>query len=191
MASLRHLPTIDTSKRASRRRQWHFTPGPSRLGTVAASEAIAFPARDFSAPIVPLAIHPSWRTFRPGPLPSFARARGSPARSKPPRPLRTVRTVATEILIADAARQRLRTLAKRKTTRAPSASATVVHGTIRYHALPYGSQPSTLFDILVPWDERVIAFDALAAEFTGMIPPHLQVRRSSARSTRFRYTDGG
>ena len=67
----------------------------------------------------------------------------------------------------------------------------MAHGTMRYHALPYGYQPSTLFDVSVPWDERVIASDALEAKFTGIIPPHLRIRRSSARPTQFLYTDGG
>ncbi len=93
--------------------------------------------------------------------------------------------------MADAARNRLRKLARREAARASSPSATVTHGTERHHALPYGRQPSTLFDIFVPWDERVVASNALEAEFTGVIPPHLRAKRSSARPAQFGYTDGG
>ncbi len=146
---------------------------------------------DLSVPLGPSVIHPRWQTSQPGSLPSFARSRGSAARPSAYRKTRTARTIATEILIADAARQRLRTLAKRATSRAPLASATVVHGTIRYDALPYGHQPSTLFDISVPWDERVIASYAFTVEIAGDLPPHLRIRHSSIRFTRFSYTTSG
>ena len=43
----------------------------------------------------------------------------------------------------------------------------------------------------MPGDERVIASDALEAEFTGIIPPHLRIRRPSTLPTQFGYTEGG
>lgn len=98
---------------------------------------------------------------------------------------------ATEVLIADAARQRVRILARQTTSRAHPAPSVVVYGTIRYHALPYGQQPSTLFDIFVPWDERVIASDAFTTEINGYLPLHLRIRYSSTRSTQFSYTASG
>ncbi len=59
--------------------------------------------------------------------------------------------------------------------------------------MPLHMAPNRLlcFGIFVPWDERVFASDALEAEFTSVIPPHLQIRRSSTRPTQFRYTDSG
>ena len=152
VTSLRRLPSTDASRRASRQRHWNFTPCPSRLAAVTAPVAVEFPPEDFSIPPGPPVIHPRWHTFQPGPLPPFGRPRGSRGRPRPRRAFRTARTVATEILLADAARNRLRKLVRRNFTRAPPCSPTVTHGTMRYHALPYGSQPSTLFDISVPWD---------------------------------------
>ena len=93
--------------------------------------------------------------------------------------------------LADAAPNRLRKLARREATRASPPSAAITNGTERFHALRYGRQRSTLFDMYVPWDERVIASDAPEAEFTGIIPPHLRIKCSLARPTPFGYTDGG
>ena len=138
-----------------------------------------------------MTIHPRWQSFQAGPLPPFVRPRGYRGRPRPHRAFRTTRTVATEIFLADAARNRLRKLARRKAARASRPSAAITHGTERYHALPYGCQPATLFDISVPWDERVIASDALEAEFTGVLPPHLRIKRSSSSPTQFCYTDEG
>ena len=158
VTQLRRLPLTDTSRRASRQRHWNFTPGPSRLSTVSARVPIDLPTEGPTGPH-PTAIHPRWQTFRAGPLPPFVRPRGYRGRPRPHRAFRTTRTVATEIFLADAARNRLRTWARRKAARASRPSVTVTHGIERYHALPYGRQPSTLFDISVPWDERVIASD--------------------------------
>ena len=179
---LRRLPLTDASRRASRQRHWNFTPGPSRLSTVSATVPLTLPTESPTSPL-PTAIHPRWQSFQAGPLPPFVRPRGYRGRPRPRRAFRTTRTVATEIFLADAARNRLRNLARRKSARASRPSATVTHGTERYHALPYGCQPATLFDISVPWDERVIASDALEAEFTGVLPPHLRIKRFSSRPT--------
>ncbi len=152
--------------------------------------SLNFSSADLVVP-PPLTIHPRWQTFQAGPFPPFVRPRGYRGKPRPRRAFRTTRTAATEIFLADAARNRLRKLAKRKAARASRLSATVTHGTERYHALPYGCQPSTVLDISVPWDERVIASDALEAEFTGVLPPHLRIKRSSARPTQLSYTNGG
>lgn len=165
-------------------------PSLSRLSSAIVRDplVVLFPSLELLAPAADLGIHPRWQTVQPGPLPPFVRARGSPTRPSTSRKTRTVRTITTEILIADAALRRLRILADRRAARAAPAATTVVHGTIRYHALPYGYQLSTLFDISVPREERVIALDAFAPETTRDLPPHLCTQRSFTRRTQFTYT---
>ena len=59
------------------------------------------------------------------------------------------------------------------------------------HGLPFGQQPSNLFDIAIPWAERVVAGDSMIAEFTGYIPSLLQPQHSRACYSRYGYTSEG
>lgn len=157
VASLRQLPPDAPSGRTHRSRHWQFTPQSTRLRTGSGANTsfslLGLPVT--SADASPL--HPRWHTFVPSVLPSFARKRGTPKRSSGPRQHRTIRTVATEILITNAARCRLCKLTRREAALFAGHSPPSIHGTIRYHAQPYGYQPSTLYDISIPWEERVIA----------------------------------
>ena len=195
---LQRLPGPSPPRRASRLHRWQFTPHPSRLQAVSTSTLVA-PSSSvlLSSPHThvrgALEPHPRWHpsTFGPvpGPGPVFRRRQ---QQSRPPGhsaiPSRTA--VATRYMMLQAARRRL---ARRhgQPSHASRSAPVPLAGTSRYHDLPFGQQPSTLFDVAVPWAERVVASDSLLAEFTGYVPSHLQPQRSRACYSKFGYTSDG
>lgn len=188
-ASLRRLLADATSRRALRFRNWRFT---SRLTCF----HIRHPSNVFSSPFehmvtpplvgVSLVVHFKLQIFQPGPLPSFTRVRGSSFHLPRSRISRTTRTFATEMLIADSTRQRLRILARRRATTIRLPAYVLAHVTRHCHV--HAIYP---FDVFVPWDERVVSLDAVVEEFIGYLPAHLRIESLPATSTSYFYTSCG